>query len=133
MRSGRKTLSKSIIDQAKIESEIEVFSWTGKNDYNQLCTDNTFAVGCSSSDGAGSFENDKLFCDGFGLAIDDALLHGTSNYCQTFDNPPLSSCHQDGSPFEILNLEIWTFTPAMNIKEAEKIEFGRLFLDLPRQ
>ena len=130
MRAGRKTLSKSIVDQAKIESEIEVFSWTGKNDYNQLCNENMLAVGCSSSGLAGSHKNDKLFSDGFGLAIDDDLLYGTSNYCQTFDNPPLSSEHQDGSPFKILNLEVWAFTPAMNIEDAEKIEFGRLFLDL---
>ena len=125
MRSGRKTLSKSIIDQAKIESEIEVFSWTGKNDYNQLCTDNTFAVGCSSSDGAGSFENDKLFCDGFGLAIDDALLHGTSNYCQTFDNPPLSSCHQD------LVGTLICFFPAV-LCSAEKNQCFTIFLKQKR-
>ena len=130
MRAGRKLVSKSILDQAKIESEVEVYSWTGKNDFVQICTENTLAVGCSSSDGIAT--GDNVFCDGFGLAIDDSLLNGTSNHCQTFDNPPLSS-NQDGSPFEILNLEVWTFTPAFSVEEAEKIEFGQLFLDQYRQ
>ncbi len=127
MRNDRKTECKSIIDQAKLESEIEVFPWTGDNYLVQLCTDNQIAVG-----GGGSSQYRGHGHSGFGLCIDDQVLHGTSSYCPTFENPPLSKEHQDGSPFEIVNLEVWTFTPAMTVEEAEKIEFGRLFLELNR-
>ena len=125
MKHDRKTVCKSIIEQAQLESEIEVFPWTGDNYLVQLCTDKYIAVG-----GGGSQQHIGSSECGFGLCIDDEVLHGTSDYCPTFDNPPLSKEHQDGSPFEIVNLEVWTLTPAMSLEEAEKIEFGRLFLDL---
>ena len=126
MRNDRTTECKSIIDQAQLESEIEVYPWTGNNYFVQLCSNDHIAVG------GGVFKsNDEAATEsGFGLCIDDEVLQGTSQCCATFNNPPLSKEHQDGSPFEIVNLEVWTFTPTMTVQEAEKIEFGRLFLEL---
>ena len=114
------TECKSIIDQ----SEIEVYPWTGNNHFVQLCSNDHIAVG------GGIFKsNDEAATEsGFGMCIDidDKVLQGTSQCCATFNNPLLSMEHQDCSPFEIVNLEVWTFTPTMTVQEANKIEFGRL-------
>ena len=66
---------------------------------------------------------------GFGLAIDSELLRGTSSSCATFQNPPLSKAHANGSPFEILNIEVWTMTPCANVADAENLEMKSLFLE----
>lgn len=142
-------LQRSILDQAKLESELDVFYWTGKNQLVQLCTHDMLAVGGGAfhsfnggrqnsvsseardlppqSDEADS--NNKVDGGGFGLAIDADLLRGTSSHCATFNSPPLSREHSDGSPFEIVNLEVWTMTPCMNVEDAEQLEMRKLFLE----
>ena len=65
---------------------------------------------------------------GFGLAIANDLMSGTSSPCVTFGSPSLSNQHSDGSVFEIVNLELWTLTPCMAIADAEKLQLGKLFL-----
>jgi hypothetical protein len=148
MRRGRDTHCPSIIDQAQMESELDVFPWTGENNFVQLCTSNKIAVGGGTqdhdeksntsdgdaqmegaSDAKTSWDMDDAPRFGFGLAIEDDLLHGTSSPCLTFGSPPLSKKHSNASPFEILNLEVWTLTPCNTVEEAEKLELSRLFLD----
>jgi hypothetical protein len=48
---------------------------------------------------------------GFGRAIESDLLRGSTSPCATFDRPYLSL---HGEIFDIVNLEIWTFTPCYN-------------------
>ena len=48
MRHSRKTKCHSIIDQAHLESEIEVFPYTGENHCIQFCTSSKIAVGGGS-------------------------------------------------------------------------------------
>jgi hypothetical protein len=124
MRQPRVTPCHSIIDQAQLESELDVYPWTGDNNCIQLCTHEKLAVG----GGTPSMEkkDDKIVW-GFGLAIDRDLLHGTSSHCATFRSPPLSHIH-DSSPFEIVNIEVWTTTPCYSLEDAEKLEMGKLFL-----
>ena len=150
MRRGRDTHCHSIIDQAQMESELDVFPWTGENNFVQLCTSNKIAIGGGtktnkkkdSGDESGDAKVDFAEGDqktswdtedsppfGFGLAIEDNLLNGMSSPCLTFNSPPLSKKHSDGSPFEILNLEVWTLTPCNTVEEAEKLELSRLFLE----
>jgi hypothetical protein len=45
MQHSRKEKTKSIIDQAQMESEIEVYPYTGTNDHIQLCTHDKLAIG----------------------------------------------------------------------------------------
>ncbi|KAL9188442.1 hypothetical protein ACHAXT_006820 [Thalassiosira profunda] len=137
---------RSVIDQAKLESELDVFYWTGRNDLVQYCTTDMIALGGGTlrdekrddvtdageqRDTAPEDEQSEPKVDkgGFGLAIDSDLLRGTSSACATFGSPPLSKAHADGSPFEILNVECWTMTPCMNIADAENLEMKTLFLD----
>lgn len=57
------------------------------------------------------------------------MLFGTSVASGTYDNPPLSKAHDDGTPFEIVNMEIWSMTPGYTVEEAERLEMARLFLE----
>ena len=117
----------SILDQAKLESELEVFYWSGRNNLVQYCTHEMLAVG----GGLLRDDNSDELPDtgGFGLAIDSDLLRGTSSPCATFQSPPLSKFHSNGSPFEILNMEVWTLTPCGSVAEAENMEMTALFLE----
>ena len=123
MKGDRKTLCKSVIDQAQLESDVEIFSWTGANYLTQLCNNEMIALGGGSTDGReGSF----------GLLIKEDLLHGYSSHSSTFGNPPLSVEGRSAASFEIVNLEVWTMTPCSNVEEAEKLEMSRLFLERHR-
>lgn len=148
MRKSRKEKSHSIIDQAQMESEIDVYPFTGVNHCIQLCTHDKIAVGGgmhesspSSSKGRKSISSDQSDSDdelhddfkdhewGFGLTIESDFLHGTTSPCLTFGSPSLSTEHPSGSLFEIMNLELWTFTPCSRLDDAEKLELGKLFLE----
>lgn len=144
---SEKDVQYSVLDQAKLESELDVFYWTGRNNLVQYCTQDMIAVGggllqddVRDDDAAcGDEERDlppqdnqafsKADKGGFGLAIDSELLRGTSSSCATFQSPPLSKSHANGSPFEILNIEVWTMTPCGNVAEAENLEMKTLFLE----
>eukprot|EP00585_Thalassiosira_rotula_P002602 CAMPEP_0196137864 /NCGR_PEP_ID=MMETSP0910-20130528/5705_1 /TAXON_ID=49265 /ORGANISM="Thalassiosira rotula, Strain GSO102" /LENGTH=1294 /DNA_ID=CAMNT_0041398381 /DNA_START=582 /DNA_END=4467 /DNA_ORIENTATION=+ len=144
---SEKDIQYSVLDQAKLESELDVFYWSGRNDLVQYCTQDMLAVGGGSMlDGEDTKDDmadneqrelpptNPVFSKaadkgGFGLAIDSELLRGTSAPCATFHSPPLSSVHSNGSPFEILNIEVWTMTPFGNVAEAENMEMKTLFLE----
>jgi hypothetical protein len=129
MRKSRQTPCSSIIDQAHMESELDVYPWSGENDCIQLCTSDRFAVGGGEvKDEKKAAEDYESPAYGFGLSIEKDLLYGTSSHCATFSSPPLSLHHSDGSPFEIVNLEVWALTPCMTLEAAEKLELGQLFL-----
>lgn len=147
MRNSRKTQCYSIIDQAAMESEIDVYPYTAANQNIQLCTHTMIAVGGGTPEHVEAEEkrddndNHQKSADldkdaeikdhewGYGLALQADLQHGTSSPCLTFGSPSLSTAHSDGSVFEISNVELWTLTPCSNLMDAEKLELGRLFLD----
>jgi hypothetical protein len=145
MRRSRseKDAQYSVLDQAKLESELDVFQWTGLNDLVQYCSHDMMAIGGGSiwEDDRGDGPDEqrdlppqnpvftKADKGGFGLAIDSELLRGTSSSCATFQSPPLSKSHPNGGPFEILNIEVWTLTPCANVREAENLEMTTLFLE----
>jgi hypothetical protein len=141
MRHSRQDKCHSIIDQAHMESEIDVYPWTQEDNCFQLCTHNRIAVGGGSGAEAAVVhgeEDEKAEDDpdavkahewGFGLTLDSDLLTGTTSPCATFGNPSLSTVHSDGSRFEIINLEVWTLTPCATLEDALKLELGQLFLE----
>lgn len=133
MRQPRSTPCHSIIDQAHLESELYVYPFTGDNLCVQLCTHDKLAVGggVPTEDPEKKDETENSY--GFGIALDRDLLFGTSSTCATFSSPPLSREHADGSPFEIVNLEVWTLTPCRTDADAEKLELGQLFLQTHAQ
>ena len=65
---------------------------------------------------------------GFGLALDENLLHGTSSPCATFGNYSLVNCSDSGETFDVMNLEIWTLTSSQTEREAERAEMSMFFV-----
>lgn len=135
LRHSRKGKCHSIIDQAHLESVVDVYPYTGKNNCIQICRSDMIAVGGGSPeqptkmmDASSQPEQFQEHEWGHGLALKDDLLHGSSAPCMTFQSPSLSEIHSDGSLFEIMNLELWSLTPCYNVNGAETLELGRLFL-----
>ncbi|TFK99833.1 TLD-domain-containing protein [Pterulicium gracile] len=87
------------------EGAVEVFKWTGMNEYVALCDEAFLSFG--GGDGT------------YGLYI-DAEMDGSSSWCSTFDNPPLSDMRTKKPPevgdergrkrvvgFQCVGLEVW--------------------------
>jgi hypothetical protein len=74
---------------------VTVYKWTGRNDYNQLCSVDSAMLALG---GGGSSAE-------FGLCIQDSFSRGSSGRCDTFDNPPLAS----REVFDILRFEVYGF------------------------
>lgn len=134
MRQSRLTPCASILDQAVMESELDVFPATSNNEYYQLCLDNMIAFGGGKFheyEEEGSEEKAQRYVDnGFGFAINKDLISGTTSPCSTYNNCCLCSGKTEGfaETFKIANLEVWTFTPCHTVEEAERLELGKLFL-----
>jgi TLD len=139
LRHSRRTKCHSIIDQAHLESEVDVYPYTGENHCVQFCTSRQIAVGGGSLDQNVDFPSSPEEADegstikdhewGFGIALQGDLLHGSSSPCVTFGSPSLSETHSDGSLFEIINIELWSMTPSFTVEDAQKLELGKLFLE----
>mmetsp|Transcript_32940 Transcript_32940/g.48325 ORF Transcript_32940/g.48325 Transcript_32940/m.48325 type:complete len:484 (-) Transcript_32940:83-1534(-) len=124
LQKPRNTPCETILDQAKLESDVEIFKWSGANRNVQLSNFKRIIVGGGEPEEKTPEDEKKEFS--FGLAVNSDLSSGTSGMCVTFQSPAL---HQTPSDvFEILNLELWTMTPFTNEEEAEKLELGRQFV-----
>eukprot|EP00590_Aulacoseira_subarctica_P007272 CAMPEP_0172431362 /NCGR_PEP_ID=MMETSP1064-20121228/58279_1 /TAXON_ID=202472 /ORGANISM="Aulacoseira subarctica , Strain CCAP 1002/5" /LENGTH=158 /DNA_ID=CAMNT_0013178015 /DNA_START=780 /DNA_END=1256 /DNA_ORIENTATION=- len=75
---------------------LRIYKWTGKNRYIQLCraSDEKLAFG------GGGFEGN------FGLCLDRDFALGSSGWCETFGNEPLTGEHT----FAIDDLELYGIT-----------------------
>eukprot|EP00579_Thalassiosira_antarctica_P003932 CAMPEP_0201905428 /NCGR_PEP_ID=MMETSP0902-20130614/56503_1 /ASSEMBLY_ACC=CAM_ASM_000551 /TAXON_ID=420261 /ORGANISM="Thalassiosira antarctica, Strain CCMP982" /LENGTH=586 /DNA_ID=CAMNT_0048439541 /DNA_START=184 /DNA_END=1945 /DNA_ORIENTATION=+ len=139
MRHGRNTPVHSLFEQAQLESEIDIFPCNGSNDYIQLCTSDKLALGGGTVlkkessilehealDAPAVFLEDNLY--GFGLALDENLLHGTTSPSATFGNSNLINSSGSGETFDVMNLEIWGFTSSQTERGAEKSEMSMFFV-----
>jgi TLD len=140
MRHSRKSKCNSIIDVAHLESEIDVYPYTGENHCVQFCTSRKIAVGGGSPDQSKSTDSLPVAPEdgqegvrqhdwGYGISLQSDLMHGSSSPCVTFGSPSLSKLHSDGSLFEIINIELWTMTPCYTEADAQKLELGHMFLE----
>lgn len=140
MRHNRNKDVHSLFEQAQLETEIDIFPYNNTNDYIQLCTHDTLALGGGDrfkkedstvhedeplDDTTADFLNDSL---GFGLALDEDLLHGTTCPSATFGNPNLVDNSQVTGTFDVMNLEVWGFTGQQFVHSAEKSEMNAFFL-----
>lgn len=140
MRHSRLDSTNGILDQAQKESEIDVYPYTGENDFIQLCTHDRIAVGGGMPEDVDSGEKktqtepvinalvDHNHDWGLGLALRSDLLQGSSSPCLTFGSPSLCKSKPSGERFEVVNVELWAMTPCATEEEAEKLELGKLFL-----
>lgn len=129
MRHNRKTKCSSLYDQAQMESEIDVYFCTHQNEMIQLSTDEMIAVGGgeveSDTDSSVEERSDRF---GFGLSIDDFMLHGTSSPCATYKNPCLVDGGSKDKRFRIANVEVWTLTPCATVDAAERLEMSQFWI-----
>lgn len=132
VRQSRMTPCHSLREQAKMESDVLVYPYSGFNNYVQLCHHDRIALGGGDimivkNDNefrqVDSLEGGQIY--GFGLAINQDLLFGTSSPCATFQNPCLPNVACKGTVFEIANLEVWAFTPCSDVESAEKLELSK--------
>jgi len=138
MRHNRKTRCYSLYDQAHLETEIDVYPFSGFNNTVQLCRHDMIAVGGSDVANASqegfdyrfptynNFPTYKNKETGFAIALQDDLCRGTSAACPTFCSPRLDG--NGTNIFEVKNLEVWTFTPCCTVDEAEKLEMRKYFV-----
>jgi len=77
---------------------------------------------------------------GCSLIINADMINGSSSECATFSSPPLVTTKTTASTvscsttttsttneFQIVNIEVWSFTPFDTVDEAEKLEHGMQF------
>jgi len=126
LRKSRFTPTMSIDEQIELERDIEVFKWSQENRNIQMSNDNKLIIGGGCPDDADNNEDSSSW--GFGIALEADLYQGTSGNCVTFNSPSLSQVSPKGDIFEVANMEVWAFTPCMNLKEAEQLELGRMFV-----
>jgi hypothetical protein len=101
------------------EGRLEVYAWTGANEYVALCEPGflSFGGGCVYASPLGWClpDTDDERRDGhYGLYLDASLLDGSSAPCPTFGNPPLclTAPHEvvkakGDVSFECVGLEVW--------------------------
>ncbi|RHY38693.1 hypothetical protein DYB30_009904, partial [Aphanomyces astaci] len=71
--------------------KLDAFTWSRKNNYFQLCSDESLVMGGGNA---------------FGLYLDADLVHGTTGKCDTFGSNPLVP----GETFSCTHVEVWGFT-----------------------
>ena len=160
MRYSRHTPCYSLYDQAQLESDVDIFPYSGLNSYIQLCTPDRIALGggmlpttpcTTTADTAedpslyyyedpraafhveqNSLDNDmdETGMGGFAIMIQKDLTQGISCPSATFRNPCLiHHASTAGETFQIVNIEVWTFTPCTTVEDAEKLEMRKFFIE----
>jgi hypothetical protein len=132
MKGSREDTSGSLFERAKREADLEAFKYSFENNIAQICQSDRIAIGGGTTSSPREISQGVTIQPnefGFGICFDNRdLLHASSSPCLTFNSPSLSKIHPDGSKFELLNLEVWSFTPCISIEEAELMECHHLFL-----
>jgi hypothetical protein len=130
MRYNRCSPCYSLFEQARLESEIDVFPFSSLNKEVQLCTHNMIGIGGGElnlekmDDATKSFySRSQLLELGFAFVLHDDLLKGVTSPCPTFCSPRLTT--DESGIFDVLNLEVWTFTPCNDVESAEKLEIRK--------
>ena len=148
MRHNRHSPCHSLYEQAKLETEIDVYKYSGLNKLVQHCSAKKIAIGggniyeyLAAERAKGRSTGDLARppspveleqmeeATGFGIAVDDLLARGTTSPCATFRNPSLMNNLAKTEMFEIANMEVWTLTPAWDVDAAEKMEMKLFFVD----
>jgi hypothetical protein len=91
--------------------DLGVYKFSVTNGNIQLCQHQRLVIG------RGTKKKEHHW--GFGLALDQDLLQGSSSPCLTIQSPSLSAEHADGSIFEVRNLEVLALTPSRLLEVAK--------------
>jgi hypothetical protein len=122
----------SLVEQAKRETDIELFGYAFENNFAQIYHHDLIVIGGGTPPTTQQVATRVTLAPqefGFGIAFEgDCLMDATSSACVTFNSPSLSKKHSDGSIFELINLEVWALTPCTTLAEAQHMEYHKLFL-----
>lgn len=135
LRHSRQTKCTSLFDQAKLESEVDVFMASGSSENIQVCRHDGIAVGGDELPvDINDFESlhDAVVAaknSGFAICLDADLLRGTTSHSSTFHNPSLCGLGDKTEVFEVAGLEVWSMTPCFDVKSAEKVEMTKFFVE----
>lgn len=136
-------------------ASIDVYRYTGDNDFIQICKHDriTVGAGCNNINNDSDKEDDIIRIRekednnnasnqnnnnkstandkncGYGLCIQNDMRQGTTSPCGTFNSPSLSVVHGDGSVFDIVNIELWSLTPCISETDAMRLEQHLLFIE----
>jgi TLD len=130
MRQSRQTWCPSLYEQAKLESTIDVYPYSGKTSSVQVCQHDLLAVG-----GDDSVDENLIGVpstgrsNGFAFALQSDLLRGTTSPCSSFQSPALCGEGEASSVFCTSGLEVWTLTPCRDVDAAEKLEMAKYFVE----
>ena len=134
MRRSRNEAVKSVMEQILMESQIDVFPYTGTNNNVQLCTTDNIALGHGEVKddivGTSKDQDDELLVAehyGFAIKLDKSMARGTTSSSETFGNPCLIQRESRGEAFEVANVELWSLTPHDTVEEADQAEMKSLF------
>ena len=126
MKQSRFTPTLSVEEQIELEKDIEVYKWSQENRNIQMSDPTKLVIGGGYPDNDDDDSESNEW--GFGIALGSDLFEGTSSHCVTFKSPTLSKSSPKGEVFEVSNMEVWTFTPCNNLKDADQLEMGRMFV-----
>jgi hypothetical protein len=138
MRYNRNSPCHSLIEQATLESEVDVYHLVEQEVHIQMCTNDKIGVGVGNMnryDSLGNIveseqdeekRNGKNF--GYAICLGDDLLSGTTSRSACYKSPCFVDQNSNGEPFDVLNMEAWTLTPAFSQEAAEKLEMTHYFL-----
>lgn len=136
MRQSRRTKCFSLFDQAQLESEIYVYMFTSDVEkLVQVCRNDTLAVGGDESgpslDDIPDLPSAVRAAEkmGFAIALEDDLMVGTTSPSALFSSPSLVGYGDKTESFNVVNLEVWTFTPCFDLNSAERLEMHNFFID----
>lgn len=137
MKYNRNYKCHSLIEQATLESGIDVYHIVEHGVHFQMCTHDKIGVGVGNMnryDSIGNvveseYEKEQRNGKNYGYAIclEDDFLSGTTSRSACYKSPCFVDAESRGEPFEVLNLEAWTLTPAFSEDSAEKLEMTQYF------
>ncbi|KAL3937904.1 MAG: hypothetical protein SGARI_001950 [Bacillariaceae sp.] len=137
MRNSRNEEVDSVMEQILMESKIDVFPFTGRNNMVQLCTKEYMALGhgelLDESIGHGEEEGEnesgasREDFYGFAIKLEKSMETGSTSSSETFGNPCLIQRESRGEVFEVANVELWSMTPHETVESADHAEMKALF------
>jgi hypothetical protein len=125
MRRSRNEPCSSIVEQALMESKMDVFPFTFRNSKIQFCTHDGISIG----EGEVTEMTKEGSNFGHAIRLDGTLQFGSTSNCETFGNPCLTHTDLRGKEFEVANIELWSMTPHSTVATAERAELKTLFLE----
>ena len=137
MRQSRFEPCESVVEQLLMESKIDVFPFTSRNNYVQSCTTSGITLGRGEIKEDGERNSDECDTDdsatinhyGHAIKLDESMATGSTSSSETFGNPCLTKRESRGEKFEVANVELWAITPHDSVEVADQAEMRALFIE----